>query len=88
MTEKTKTPKNILLIEINDSFENLLILVSDCIFENLITNNTNDVIMIIVINPSKYSPLSGSFANEWTLSIIPERTIKAPNKLNEKTIFY
>ena len=62
-----------------------MILVSDCIFENLITNNTNDVIMITVINPSKYSPLSGSFANEWTLSIIPERTIKAPNKLNEKT---
>ena len=43
------------------------------------------MIMITVINPSKYSPLSGSFANEWTLSIIPERTIKAPNKINEKT---
>ncbi len=32
--------------------------------------------------PSKYKPLVGSFANEWTLSIIPDLTIKAPNKLS------
>ena len=35
--------------------------------------------------PKRYNPLSGSFANECTLSIIPDLTINAPNKLSEKT---
>ena len=40
-----------------------------------------------VIEPEKlkrYNPLSGSFANECTLSIIPDLTINAPNRLNAK----
>ena len=40
-----------------------------------------------VINPEKpkrYNPLSGSFANECTLSIIPDLTINAPKRLNAK----
>ena len=44
-----------------------------------------------VINPEKpkrYKPLSGSFANECTLSIMPDLTIKAPKRLNAKIIYY
>ena len=41
-----------------------------------------------VINPEKpkrYNPLSGSFANECTLSIIPDLTMNAPKRLRIKT---
>ena len=38
------------------------------------------------VKANKYNPLSGSFANECTLSIIPDLTIKAPKRLKEKTI--
>ena len=34
--------------------------------------------------PKRYNPLSGSFANECTLSIIPDLTINAPKRLNAK----
>ena len=40
-----------------------------------------------VINPekpSRYSPLSGSFANECTLSMMPDLTINAPKRLKAK----
>ena len=42
---------------------------------------------INVIKPEKlkrYNPLSGSFANECTLSIMPDLTINAPKRLSAK----
>ena len=53
--------------------------------DNLKINKKTDMKTINPINPRRYRPLSGSFANAWTLSIIPDLTINAPNKLSEKT---
>jgi len=75
-----------LFIEINDSLEKVLITEPELSIENLDENKVIDPIINIPINVNKYNPLSGSFAKEWTLSIIPDLTIKAPNKLKEKTI--
>ena len=55
------------------------------IIESLATNKDIELTIIIPIKASKYSPLSGSFANEWTLSIIPDLTINAPKRLKENT---
>ena len=74
-----------MFIEIKDSFEKRFILPTVFIIENLKTNKDKEIIIIIPINANKYSPLSGSFAKEWTLSIIPDLTINAPKRLNEKT---
>ena len=41
--------------------------------------------IIIDVNNNKYIPLVGSFANECILSIIPDLTINAPNRLIENT---
>ena len=51
----------------------------------LANTDLENVSMVIPINVNKYSPLSGSFAKEWTLSIIPDLTMNAPKRLNEKT---
>jgi hypothetical protein len=75
---------SILFIERNDSFEPVT-----TNFEEFnagsryakIVNASN------VMSPEKlkrYRPLFGSFANEWTLSMIPDLTINAPNKLKVK----
>ena len=53
--------------------------------DNLKINKKTDMKTINPINPRRYRPLSGSFANAWTLSIIPDLTINAPNKLSENT---
>ena len=53
--------------------------------DNLKINKKTDMKTINPINPRRYKPLSGSLANAWTLSIIPDLTIKAPNKLSENT---
>ena len=68
-----------LFIEINDCFENFLILDRDWMLDNLKINKETDMKTINPMNPRRYRPLSGSFANAWTLSIIPDLTIKAPN---------
>ena len=68
-----------------DSFEKAFILPADLIIGNLITNKIMEVKIIVPINASKQRPLCGSFANECTLSIIPDLTMKAPKRLNEKT---
>ena len=53
----------------------------DCIFGSLYANIPREIRVIKPEKPNRYKPRCGSFANEWTLSIIPERTINAPNKL-------
>ena len=69
-----------------DSFENILILLKFLIMENLEIKRHNELNTITEINANKYSPLCGSLANEWTLSIIPDLTINAPKRLKEKTV--
>ena len=85
ITENINEPKKILLIDINDSFEKRFILPIGLIIENLNIKRDKEIIKIIPININKYRPLSGSFAKEWTLSIIPDLTINAPKRLKEKT---
>ena len=75
-----------LFIDINDSLEKENIFFSEANMDNLNENNIVEIIINIAVNPNKYNPLSGSLAKEWTLSIIPERTINAPKRLNENTI--
>tara|TARA_Y100000739_G_C20581668_1_gene453174 strand:+ start:1604 stop:1777 length:174 start_codon:yes stop_codon:yes gene_type:complete len=53
ITEKTKEPKNILFIDIKDSFEKDLIFPTDLIVGNLKTNKTIENIIIVPINASK-----------------------------------
>ena len=54
-------------------------------FDNLKINNDTEMKIISPIKAKRYKPLSGSFAKEWTLSIIPDLTMNAPKRLNEKT---
>ena len=86
IVENIKVPKKILFIDINDSFDKDAIFLLEISRLNLYEKSNKEVITSIPINERRYSPLSGSFANEWTLSIIPDLTMKAPNKLKEKTI--
>ena len=72
-------------MDINDSFDKETIFLLEIRRLNLKEKSNKEVITRIPINDNRYSPLSGSLANEWTLSIIPDLTIKAPNKLREKT---
>ncbi len=73
-----------LFIERNDSFEpdtiNLDSFNEGSLYEKI--PNANNVIKPEKIK--RYKPLWGSFANEWTLSIIPDLTIKAPKRLKAK----
>ena len=83
---KWKIQRKLVFKEINDSLEKDLIFVLDVKRSNFDVNNHSDEKRIIPINTSRYMPLCGSFANEWMLSIIPDLTMNAPNKLKEKTI--
>ncbi len=80
-----KVAKIILLIETNDSFEKVFIFFSDFNLSTLKINKENADKIIIDVNNNKYIPLVGSFANECILSIIPDLTINAPNRLIENT---
>ena len=75
-----------MFIEIKDSFENEVISFFEANKGNLYENKIKDVKTNIPVKLNKYNPLSGSFAKEWTLSIIPDLTINAQNRLSEKTI--
>ena len=75
-----------LFIDMNDSFDKVFIFLGVLIRENLETNRLNDIKIMADINASKYKPLCGSLAKEWTLSIIPDLTIKAPKRLKENTV--
>ena len=86
IVEKISTPKNILFNEIKDSLESALIFLDDSNIFRLEANRPKDTNRITAIKASKYIPLWGSFAKECMLSIIPDLTINAPNKLKEKTI--
>ena len=73
-----------LFIERNDSFEpdtiNLDTFKEGSLYEKI--PNANNVIKPEKIR--RYKPLWGSFANECTLSIIPDLTINAPKRLKAK----
>ena len=75
-----------LFIDMNDSFESVFILLGAPIRESLEINKLNEVKIITDIKANKYKPRWGSLAKEWTLSIIPDLTINAPNRLKEKTV--
>ena len=68
-----------------DSLEYFFIGPIALIWDILKIKSDIEEIIINPINPKRYNPLSGSFAKECTLSIIPDLTINAPNKLKEKT---
>ena len=85
IVEKINVPNKILLIDINDSFDKEIIFLFESKRLNLNEKSNKEIITRRPINAKRYNPLSGSFANEWTLSIIPDLTIKAPNKLKENT---
>jgi hypothetical protein len=57
-------PKKILLIDINDSFDKETIFLFDLRLLNLYENSNKEVITRSPINDKRYSPLSGSLANE------------------------
>ena len=75
-----------LFMDIKDSLDNVFILLWFLVRENLEINRLNDIKIMADINASKYKPLCGSLAKEWTLSMIPDLTINAPNKLKENTL--
>ena len=79
--EKIAVNIKMLFIDKNDSLEPVTINFDDCIFGSLYANIPSEIRVIKPEKPNRYMPRCGSFANEWTLSIIPERTINAPNKL-------
>ena len=79
--EKIAVNIKILFIDKNDSLEPVTINFDDCISGSLYANIPREIRVINPEKPNRYKPRCGSFANEWTLSIIPERTINAPNKL-------
>ena len=82
--EKMLVTINILFIERKDSFEpettNFDAFKDGILYAK--TPNANNVIRPEKIK--RYNPLCGSFANEWTLSMIPDLTIKAPKRLRAK----
>ena len=86
IVEKINVPKIILFIEIKDSFENDVISFFEANNGNLYENRIRDEKTKIPVKLKRYNPLSGSFAKEWTLSMIPDLTINAPNRLSEKTM--
>ena len=79
--EKIAVNIKILFIDKNDSLEPVTINFDDCISGSLYANIPREIRVINPEKPNRYKPRCGSFANEWTLSIIPERTINAPNRL-------
>ena len=83
---KINVTKKILFIDIKDCLENVFIFPEGFIKDNLETNKLNDVAIITAMKANKYNPRWGSLAKEWTLSIIPDLTINAPNRLKEKTV--
>jgi hypothetical protein len=62
--ENIKVPKKILFIDINDSFDKETIFLLEISRLNLYEKSNKEVITSIPINERRYSPLSGSFANE------------------------
>ena len=79
--EKIAVNIKMLFIDKNDSLEPVTINFDDCISGSLYANIPREIRVINPEKPNRYKPRCGSFANEWTLSIIPERTINAPNRL-------
>ena len=78
----TAVMKKILFAPIKNSLEKSFIFLTDKIFDKFLTKSIIGPVIKNADIPSKYKPLVGSFANEWTLSIIPDLTMKAPNKLS------
>ena len=64
IVENIKVPKKILFIDINDSFDKETIFLLEISRLNLYEKSNKEVITRIPINERRYSPLSGSFANE------------------------
>ena len=79
---KTAVIKKTLLAPIKNSFEKSFTLLTAKIFDKFLIKSMMGAEIKNADIPSKYKPLVGSLANEWTLSIIPDLTIKAPNKLS------